>query len=138
MPINTNSQQADFSSLISSLQSASIQLGEPSCTNSTSSLITIPIVNNNVQATEIADKGVMLNFMKSMQAAGMPCVENPQEKTISISIPNISFEQNSQKVNNMFKVVNGGGSVQVVASSNSEDVMQVSGVSVGQKSDQVR
>ena len=102
VPINQQCQTSDLASLLSSLQAAGMQIVENPCASNNSSnnsAISVPLLSNQMQATETSpDKNVMPNFITSLQSSGFQVVENNQDKTLSISLPNRSLDENSFNV----------------------------------------
>ena len=85
-----SSQSAELATLLSSLQAAGLHLVGSSTSNSTASSVTLPVMSNNVQATDIP--------VNSLQVAGILMVENNAEKVLSIAFQNRSFEDKSSIV----------------------------------------
>ena len=87
----------DIASLLSSLQAAGVQLVEAPCGTSSNSGVGVPVVKTHM--LQLADmnteNGAMAKFISSIQGSGFQVLENNVDKTLSISLPNRSMEEQS-------------------------------------------
>ena len=114
---NGNQSSPDLANLISSLQAAGLQIVETG-RGATSNCSGISVINNSQQndAGQHSENPAIRNFVTSLQASGLPIVENQAENTLSISLPSSGVTTDK-----MYKIVDGGGNVTVITTSDSTE-----------------
>ena len=96
-PLQHSSEQQsnEFASLISTLQAGGLQIVKNGNGNNVNCAkpVSIPVMSSNIMSTDInVENSAMNNFITSLQASGAQIVENNTEKTLTISLPNASME----------------------------------------------
>ena len=92
----TQPQASELANLLSSIHLPGLQIVEATANENCTSAITLPVISSQLPSNEInGDKVTVSKLINSLQASGMQVVKNNSDKTISISLPNGSFESGS-------------------------------------------
>ena len=113
---------------------------ENPCVSNNNSGMQVTVMKNSVQMADMnADKGAMVNFMNSLQVSGVQVVENNSDKTLSLSLPNRSLDDQNyvakQKIipvsttpfdagvpiEQMYKLIESGGNVAIITTGPSSE-----------------